>query len=694
MTPSTLVAPTPQADAAPASPDWRRLPVGAELVPAAEGAGVHFRVWAPERRAVAVALEATADAPARDVPLVREDGPDGYWSGTVAEAGVGTRYKLRLDGGDAFPDPASRWQPDGVHGPSVVVDPTTYAWQDDGWPGITAPDRQVVYELHLGTFSPEGTWAGAAARLPHLAELGVTTLEVLPVHAFPGRFGWGYDGVQLFAPSAQYGAPDDMRRFVDRAHALGLAVVLDVVYNHLGPDGNYAPQFSPYWFNPGHTTDWGAAINFDGPHSGPVRAFVAANGRYWVEEFRVDGLRLDATQAIVDASPVHVLAELGAAVRGAAAALGGRRTWIVNENEPQRAALVAPASEGGCDLDAIWNDDWHHSAFVALTLRDEAYFTDHRGTAREFVAAAKHGFLFQGQHYKWQRQRRGTPALGVAPWRFVHFLENHDQVANAGVGERLHQMCAPGALRAVTAALLLGPQTPMLFQGQEWASSTPFQYFADHNPELAPLVRRGRFAELSQFPALETDAMQAQLPVPHAEQTWRGCVLDWAERERGWHHAMWCLHHDLIQLRRTDPVFSTPRAGVGVAPGQFDAATLTDEAFLLRYFGPGGDDRLLVVNYGRSAHLDVVPEPLLAPPAGARWETIWHSERPEYGGLGAAPFDAAEEPRSPRQKPELRWPRENWRLLGGCAVVLAPRPLDAPGDHGVPGRRDADGPTR
>ncbi|GJG88182.1 malto-oligosyltrehalose trehalohydrolase [Gemmatimonadetes bacterium T265] len=642
----------------------RRLPVGAEPSPA----GTHFRVWAPERQRVDVVLEHDT----RVVPLSREPGdPDGYWSGTAPGVGAGARYRLRLDGGDAYPDPASRQQPDGVHGASVVVDPAAFAWSDAAWRGVTDPARQVLYELHLGTFTPEGTWAGAAARLPALAELGVTTVEVMPVHQFPGRFGWGYDGVQLFAPASQYGTPDDMRRFVDRAHALGLAVVLDVVYNHLGPDGNYLPQFSPYYFNPAHHTDWGAAINFDGPHAGPVRAFYVANARYWVEEFRVDGLRLDATQAIVDDSLVHVLAEAGAAVRAAGEALGGRATWIVNENEPQDAALVAPAADGGRGLDALWNDDWHHSAFVALALRDEAYFTDYRGSAREFVAAAKHGFLYQGQWYRWQRQRRGTPALGLPPSRFVHFLENHDQLANAGVGERLHRLAAPGPLRAMTAALLLGPQLPMLFQGQEWGASAPFQYFADHNAELAPKVQRGRFAELAQFRSLARPEMQAILPVPHDPATFRSCVLDWDERERAWHGAWLRLYRDLIALRRADPVFSTPRTGVGTTAGALDAATLTEHAFVLRYFGAGGDDRLLVINVGRSAHLEVAPEPLLAPPAEARWHMIWSSEHPSYGGLGGVEFDAGDAPRSPEQKPALRWPRENWHLLGGCAVVLA-----------------------
>ncbi len=654
----------------------RRLPVGAEL----SSDHVHFRVWAPDRRQVHVVL----DDGARVVPLEREsrdaDGVDGYWSAEIPGVVAGARYRFRLDGANAdphtagFPDPASRAQPDGPHGPSEVVDPAAFAWTDAAWRGITEPARQVLYELHLGTFSPEGTWAGAAARLPALADLGVTTIEVMPVHQFPGRFGWGYDGVQLFAPAAQYGTPDDMRRFVDRAHALGLAVVLDVVYNHLGPDGNYLPQFSPYYFNAERHTDWGTAVNFDGAHAAPVRAFYVANARYWVEEFHVDGLRIDATQAIVDTSPVHVLTQIGAAVRAAGDALGGRATWIVNENEPQDVALVTPAGDGGNGLDAVWNDDWHHSAFVALALRDEAYFTDYAGGAREFVAAAKYGFLYQGQWYRWQRKRRGTPAFGVPPWRFVHFLENHDQLANAGVGERVHQIAAPGALRALTAALLLGPQLPMLFQGQEWAASAPFLYFADHNAELAPTVQRGRFAELAQFTSMATDEMQATLPRPADESTFRRCVLDWNERERDGHAAWLRLHRDLIALRRDDPVFATPRTGVGTTPGALDGASLTDRAFALRYFGPRGDDRLLVVNTGATAHLAIAPEPLLAPPAGMRWRTRWTSEHPSYGGLGGVEFDASEQPRRPPQRPDLCWPRENWRLLGGCAVVLAPEP--------------------
>jgi maltooligosyltrehalose trehalohydrolase len=644
----------------PPLPAWRRLPVGAE--PAPDGGGVHFRVWAPKRSRVEVLLDAGGGArPAeRAVPLDRE--PDGYFSALVPGAGVGTRYRYRLDGDAARPDPVSRWQPEGPHGPSAVVDPGAFRWTDATWRGVP-PERHVVYELHVGTFTPEGTWAAAERELATLAELGVTTIEMMPVAEFPGRFGWGYDGVDLFAPTRLYGAPDDLRRFVDRAHALGLAVILDVVYNHLGPDGNYLRDFADEYFSTTHRTEWGDSLNFDGPRCEPVRELVLANVEHWVREYHLDGLRLDATQAILDDSPTHILREIGERVRAAAP---GRATLVVNENEPQRAELVAPADRGGQALDMVWNDDWHHSAIVALTGRDEAYFTDYRGAPQEFVSAAKYGFLYQGQWYRWQRQRRGTPSLGVAAWRFVHFLQNHDQVANFGRGERVHRSAAAGRLRALTALLLLGPQTPMLFQGQEFAASATFLYFADHARELSRKVAEGRRAEVSQFANLALDEMGETFAAPHDPRTFERCKLDHRERER--HRPWWELHRDLLAVRRGDPCLAAP--GVEV-----DGAVLADGAFVLRFFAPDGDptgDRLLCVNLGRTLHFDPAPEPLLAPPAGARWRVCWSSEHPRYGGIGAPPPDAAEAPRSPARKPTLRWPRENWRLTGECALLLAP----------------------
>ncbi|HEV3496357.1 MAG TPA: malto-oligosyltrehalose trehalohydrolase, partial [Actinomycetes bacterium] len=471
----------------------RRYPVGAELSP---DGGVHFRVWAPVRRKVEVVF---GEPPGDDGIAELAPEGDGYFSGLVADAGAGTRYRFCLDGEDyLYPDPASRFQPEGPHGPSQVVDPWAYRWSDMDWKGAALPG-QVLYEMHIGTFTREGTWAAAERELPELAAVGITCLEVMPVADFPGRFGWGYDGVNLFAPTRLYGDPDDFRRFVDRAHQLGLAVILDVVYNHLGPDGNYLKAFAPAYFTNKYKTEWGEPINFDGPDSGPVRDYFASNAAYWIDEYHLDGLRLDATQNIYDDTPdpaKHILAEIGRRVRAAA---GGRSTLIVNENEPQHPRLARPLDRGGIGLDALWNDDFHHSAMVALTGRNQAYYTDYLGTAQEFVSAVKYGYLYQGQWYSWQGKRRGQPGLDIAPAAFVTFIQNHDQIANSGRGLRAHQLTSPGRYRAMTALMLLAPGTPMLFQGQEFAASAPFLYFADHKPDLAKLVHRGRREFLSQF---------------------------------------------------------------------------------------------------------------------------------------------------------------------------------------------------
>jgi maltooligosyltrehalose trehalohydrolase len=604
-------------------------------------------VWAPKCRRVEVVSEPGDEAPG-PVALAAEG--DGYFSGVAPQARAGTRYRYRLDGGDALPDPASRFQPEGVHGPSEVVDPSLFEWTDDGWGGV-GPEGQVLYELHVGTFTPEGTWAAAAQQLPALADLGVTCLEVMPVAAFDGRFGWGYDGVDLFAPFHGYGRPDDFRAFVDRAHAEGLGVLLDVVYNHFGPSGNYLRPFSDAYFTDRYTNEWGEAINFDGPDAGPVRDFFVANAGYWIAEFHLDGLRLDATQSIHDFSGDHILKAVGRRVREAA---DGRRTLVVAENEPQETRLVRPVEQGGYGLDALWNDDLHHSAVVALTGHNEAYYTDYLGAPQEFISAAKWGYLYQGQRYGWQRQRRGTPALDLPPTAFVTFIENHDQVANTDSGLRLHTRTSPGRHRALTAFLLLGPGTPMLFQGQEFASSRPFLYFADHQPALAEAVRKGRGDFMKQFRSLTSEEVQARLPDPAAPATFARCKLDWAERER--HPETVALHRDLLRLRREDPVFRTMQRR-----GAVDGAVLGPEAFCLRYFSDGDGsegDRLLVVNLGRDLLLVPAPEPLLAPLAGMGWDVLWSSENPKYGGGGTAPLETD----------------EGWRLPGHAAVVLAPSP--------------------
>jgi maltooligosyltrehalose trehalohydrolase len=571
---------------------------------------------------------------------------NGYFSGLAREAADGTLYRLRLDDDALYPDPASRFQPEGPSGPSRVVNPCSFIWTDAGWSGA-ALRGSVIYEMHIGTFTPGRTWAAAMGELPELARLGVTCLEMMPIAEFAGQFGWGYDGVDLFAPTHLYGEPDDLRRFVDHAHRHGLAVILDVVYNHLGPNGNYLAELSEEYFSDRHRTDWGEAINLDGPGAGPVREFFLANARMWIDEYHLDGLRLDATQSIFDDSPEHLLASLAREVRAAAR---GRATIIVAENEPQDARLVRDPGRGGYGLDGLWNDDLHHSVVVALTGRREAYYTDYHGSPQELVSAAKWGFLYQGQRYKWQRHRRGTPALDLSPEAFVTFLENHDQLANSAHGHRLHGLTSPGRYRAMTAYLLLAPGTPMLFQGQEFASSAPFLYFADHRGDLGRKVREGRAEFLAQFRTIATPEMMATLPDPTDVDTFERCTLDFGERLT--HESIYLMHRDLLSLRREDPVLSAPR------PRGVDGAVLAAEAFVLRFFGEGEGDRLLVVNLGASLGLDPAPEPLLAPPADALWRIRWSSEDPRYGGAGVAPMETA----------------ANWRIPGHAAILLEPQP--------------------
>lgn len=601
----------------------RRLPVGAEPLPSG---GVQFRVWCPERQQVGVVFETVG----RELPTIelrREVG--GYFSGVAREARAGDLYRFRLDGQSqlVFADPASRFQPEGPFGPSQVIDPATFVWTDDGWRGVELAG-QVIYEMHIGTFTPAGTWRAARDQLGELADVGVTLIEMMPVADFPGQFGWGYDGVNHFAPTRLYGTPDDLRQFIDAAHGEGLGVILDVVYNHLGSVGNLLPQFSRYYSSDRHKSEWGEAVNFDGPNAAPVREFVLANVRYWIEEFHFDGLRLDATQAFYDDSPEHILGEIG---RTARAAAGQRGVVMLGENEPQQVRMVRKAGDGGHGLDALWNDDFHHSAVVRLTGRRDAYYSDYFGTPEEFLAVAKWGFLYQGQIYPWQRGTRGTPTYGLTAATFVNFIENHDQLANSARGERLWRQTSPGRLRAATAYLLLGPGTPMVFQGQEFSASSPFLYFADCGPELAADVAAGRAKFLAQFRPLATPEMQSLLVDPCDRETFERSKLDFGDRQR--HAASYALHRDLIRLRRQDPVFRRQAAD------RLDGARLSDDAFVLRFFGAGDGDRLLVVNFGCELRINSAPQPLLAPVEGGAWRVVWSSESPQYGGNGTAPLD-------------------------------------------------------
>jgi maltooligosyltrehalose trehalohydrolase len=629
-------------DKVTAGKSGRKYSIGAECV----SNGVSFRVWAPDSASVSVIYEKGHGADGSTcLPLIKED--NGFFSLHVENISEGIRYWFRLDD-DAklYPDPGSRSQPDGPHGSSQVVNPSTYEWDDEDWSGIKLPG-QVFYELHVGTFTPEGTFAAAQRELAELKKIGITTIELMPVADFAGTFGWGYDGVNLFAPSRLYGCPDDLRAFINEAHKLGLGVILDVVYNHFGADGNYAPRFSKYYFSESYECEWGDAINFDGPHSQPVRDFFLSNAAYWIDEYHFDGLRLDATQQIYDTSEVHILREICDSVRNAA---GKKHTIIVGENELQDTKLLKPAELGGYTLDCLWNDDFHHASKVAMTGKNEAYFADYLGTPQELISAIKHGYLYQGQFSKWKNKGRGTPSLKIPPAKFVNFIQNHDQIANSGRGWRADRLTSSGRYKAMMTLLLLTPGSPMLFQGQEFASSAPFTYFADHEPELAKLVDAGRKKSLSIFRSMNNETMLCETPVPHERGNFEACKLDFAEREK--HREMYTLTKELLALRKNDVTFSRQEKDT------VDGAVLSDEAFVIRFFGNNSeDDRLVLVNLGRDLDLMPIPEPLLAPPEGYLWSTTLSTEEPRFGGSGAA--DATAD--------------THFYLTAHSAIVLSPR---------------------
>jgi maltooligosyltrehalose trehalohydrolase len=594
-----------------------------------------FCVWAPRRRTVDVCLHEPGGL--RYLPLEKSTG--GYFEGTHA-APVGALYKYRLDGGDTFPDPCSRFQPEGPHGPSRVVDSGRYTWADMEWRGLSSMKGQVLYELHVGTFTPEGTYAAAAAKLPLLQELGVTVVELMPLHTFPGRYNWGYDGTTLFAPCAVYGEPDELRRLVDEAHRLGLGIILDVVYNHLGPDGNYLAQYSQGYFNPKYPNEWGEPTNFDdGEAAGPSRDFFVQNACHWIAEYHFDGLRLDATQSLHDASPTHIVKELTEKARAAA---GARKILIIGESEPQDVRVVTPRERGGYGADGLWVDDFHHSARVAVVGRSEAYLMDYCGTAQELLSCALRNSLYQGQYYRWQRKCRGSPLLRTPPEHIVFYLQNHDQLANTLRGQRLHVVAGHARARALTTLLLLLPQTPMLFMGQEFFASSPFLYFVDHKAELQRLVHKGRNEFLSQFPSARHALEEEAFTMPIGEEAFRASKLDWSERTRN--TEVVALHRDLLRLRREDPVFAAQDLS------RVAGAVLSRQALVLRYFGSEQEgDRLLLLNLGAGVDLEPCPEPLLAPAPGKSWRLLLSSEHVRYGGMGAPALPAAGQVRIPGQ---------------------------------------------
>ncbi|HYZ39072.1 MAG TPA: malto-oligosyltrehalose trehalohydrolase, partial [Stellaceae bacterium] len=493
------------------------LPFGAELTPD----GVRFRVWAPRAKAVALQLEG-ADGGA--IPMVRE--PNGWFSLSNELARPGDRYRFLVNG-RAYPDPASRYQPEGVHGPSEVIDPAAYDWGDASWRGRRW-EEIVLYELHLGTFSDSGDFSGAMTHLDHIAELGATAVELMPVAAFPGDRDWGYDGVFLYAAATRYGRPEALKRLVDACHTRGLAIFLDVVYNHFGPEGNYLPAIAPDFFSQTRHTPWGAAIDFSGPHSRAVRDFFIENTLYWLEEFHFDGLRLDAVHAICDDSEPHILNEIATAVRRR---LTDREVHLVLENDRNQSRYLRRSISRITGYTAQWNDDLHHVLQLQVTGDTVGYYGDYAAEpAKHLGRALAEGLAYQGEPSPFRGAKpRGEPAGDLPATAFVSFLQNHDQVGNQPFGTRIAARADEAALHAAIAIVLLAPQIPLLFMGEEWASSRPFAFFCDFEPGLREAVREGRRREFAHFPDFQEESSRERIPDPTALSTFLMSRLDWAE---------------------------------------------------------------------------------------------------------------------------------------------------------------------
>jgi maltooligosyltrehalose trehalohydrolase len=538
------------------------MPFGAS--PTATG-GARFRLWAPAAREVHLVRPAEG----------REDAmqaADGWFELELAHAAPGLRYAFRIDGGTVVPDPASRSNPDDVHGPSALIDPSGFDWPDAGWRGRPWSDA-VIYELHVGCFSRAGTFLGAIDQLDDLVALGVTTIELMPLADFPGRRGWGYDGVLLFAPESGYGSPDELKQLVAAAHARGLMVLLDVVYNHFGPDGNYLHVYAKPFFNSELPTPWGAAINFDAEHSRTVRDFYIHNALYWLEEFHFDGLRIDAVHAMYDRSSPHFIDELVLAVRQGPGR--DRAIHVVLENHANDAARLVRHPDGRPHLaDAQWNDDVHHAVHVLATGEIEGYYVDFSiNPLTQLGIALAEGFAYQGEPSVYaDGNPHGTPSAHLSPLAFVNSIQTHDQIGNRAFGDRIAQQAAAAgghaALSALTASVLLAPAPPMLFMGEEYAASTPFQYFCDFQGELALAVTRGRRLEFGRFARFSDPALRDQIPDPNAESTFANSKLDWSERARAPHAEMLALYTRLLRTRRQElmPWLTDARSGRWTIP--------------------------------------------------------------------------------------------------------------------------------
>lgn len=586
--------------------------------------GARFRVWAPGAHKVELICDGQ--------PHSTSAAGDGYFSASVPGGAAGSRYGYRVDGGPLWPDPASRFQPDGVHELSEVIDPSRYRWRDESWKGVSQRDL-TIYELHVGTFTPEGTFDGVRSKLPFLRDLGITAIELMPLADFPGRWGWGYDPAAFWAPSRAYGRPDDLRALVDAAHELGLAVILDVVYNHLGPDGAYVACFAPM-FKKGHTP-WGQAINLDGRHSAGVRSFMLGNALYWLDEMHFDGLRLDATFALYDDSPSHFLAELAHRAR----ALPGPERCLIVEDPRHCDWVIRPSEDGGYGLNGVWADDFHHIMYRCLTGHDHGPYRGFPATTAALAQCIQDGWYVPEPELRAQGHKLGheylvghvpqeiydeikgtasglhgllpaTAGAGLHSEQFVFYIQNHDQVSNNRArGERLHQVFGLPVYRALSAAVLFAPAVPLLFMGQEWAASTPFTFFCDHHEELGKMVRAGREREHASVPGFK-----GHMPDPQAADTFESCKLDWQEQSDGHHRGILALYRDLLARRQE-------LAGDARASSPIEGSLVIERG-----------EHILAVAIEPGITLD------LRPYGNGTSELLWHSEEPAY----------TDDPRPPR----------------------------------------------
>ena len=581
-------------------------PLGATLT----STGVHFAVWSTNATRIDVIVDGQSFA-------LQPTGK--IFAATVEGITAGARYHFSVDGAEPRPDPRSRFQPEGVHGPSQVVDPANFRWTDQSWTGLQ-PNGLVIYELHIGTFTQAGTFRAAMDQLPDLAELGIDAIELMPIAAFPGRRNWGYDGVDLFAPSENYGRPEDLQALIDAAHQHGIGVILDVVYNHFGPDGSYLREYSDEYFTHEHLTPWGDAINYDGPQSQHVRQFMIDNAVQWVRDYHFDGFRFDATEQIVDSSPTHILAEIGKAAR----AVAGRPIVLIAEEARNLVEVVHPVTDGGLGFDSAWADDFHHSLFVFLTAIQDHYYVDYSGTLTELATAINFGFIYQGQESTFRGKTRGTVVTNEAASAFTYCLQNHDQIGNQPFGERLHHDIDRERYAVASTLLLFLPNTIILFMGQESMASAPFLFFTDHSPELGGPVTEGRRHEFAGLRAFGNDELVESIPDPQAEETFLVSKLRPEDRARG--GAIGRLYADLIRMRKADPVLHV-HDRMRTHANNAGARTM-----IVRRWSEEGA-RILIANFGATTNVPITLEHATL----ANVAVLFNSSETLYGGSGDQP---------------------------------------------------------